>query len=61
MLDKIYKDDIIIKCRECGEDFVFTKREQEFYKEMNFEGQPKRCFKCRKKKKRYISREKEIV
>lgn len=49
MLEKIYEDDIVIKYKQCGEDFVFTKKEQEFYKEKGFEN-PKRCYKCRKKK-----------
>lgn len=54
MLNKIYEDDIVIKCKECGEDFVLTKGEQEFYKEKEFE-YPKRCWNCRKKK--YTRRE----
>jgi hypothetical protein len=49
MLEKIYENDIVIKCKICGEDFVFTKKEQEFYKEKGFE-LPRRCWKCRKKK-----------
>ncbi|WP_346874221.1 zinc-ribbon domain containing protein [Clostridium sp. UBA5988] len=49
MLEKVYEDDIVIKCKNCGEDFVITKKEQEFYEEKEFE-LPKRCYNCRKKK-----------
>lgn len=49
MLEKIYEDDIVIKCKDCEEDFVLTKGEQGFYKEKGFKN-PKRCWNCRKKK-----------
>ena len=38
--------DIILNCRQCGRDFLFTKAEQEFYKEKGFE-RPRRCKECR--------------
>jgi len=44
--------DKIIKCRDCGEDFVFTAGEQEFYKERGFQHEPTRCRRCREDKKR---------
>lgn len=37
-------------CKDCGKDFIFTEREQEFYASKNF-GEPVRCFDCRKAKK----------
>jgi hypothetical protein len=40
------EDDIVLNCRQCGEDFVFSESEQEFYKEKGFE-LPRRCKKCR--------------
>ena len=40
------EDDIILNCRQCGEDFVFSESEQEFYKEKGFD-LPRRCKKCR--------------
>lgn len=40
--------DITLKCKECGNDFVFTAGEQEFYAEKGFRNQPKKCRECRK-------------
>ena len=44
--------DKVIKCRDCGEDFVFTAGEQAFYKERGFQHEPTRCRRCREDKKR---------
>lgn len=38
-------------CQDCGQEFVFTVGEQEFYKEKGFDNDPKRCRECRDKKK----------
>ena len=35
--------DKTLKCKECGEDFVFTAGEQEFYAERGFQNEPQRC------------------
>lgn len=43
--------DITIKCKDCGEEFVFTEGEQAFYKEKGFENQPSRCLACRRANK----------
>ena len=43
--------DKTIKCVDCGKEFVFTAREQEFYHEKGFTNEPKRCKDCREKKK----------
>ena len=40
----------IIKCQDCGEEFVFTENEQRFYEEKGFP-EPKRCKFCRQKRK----------
>lgn len=45
-----YKDKII-KCADCGEEFVFTAGEQAFYAEKGFNNEPKRCKACRDKRK----------
>lgn len=45
-----YKDKTI-KCVDCGCEFVFTARDQEFYQEKGFTNEPKRCKSCRDKKK----------
>jgi len=50
-----YKDKTLV-CVDCGKDFVFTAKEQEFYKEKGFENEPKRCFDCRKAKKGNVRR-----
>ena len=43
--------DITLKCKDCGEAFVFTVGEQEFYAEKGFPNQPTRCKPCRDSKK----------
>src|SRR5512144_2717831 len=43
--------DKVLKCRDCGEDFVFTAGEQAFYKERGFQHEPTRCRSCREKRK----------
>lgn len=35
-----------IKCKDCGQNFVFTAGEQEFYVQKGF-GEPIRCKLCR--------------
>jgi DNA-directed RNA polymerase subunit RPC12/RpoP len=40
-----------IICRDCNSEFVFTDREQDFYKEKGFENDPIRCPECRKARK----------
>jgi CxxC-x17-CxxC domain-containing protein len=36
-----------IKCSDCGFDFTFSKREQEFFAEKGYTNDPKRCRLCR--------------
>jgi CxxC-x17-CxxC domain-containing protein len=43
--------DKVLKCRDCGEEFVFTAGEQAFYKERGFQHEPTRCRRCRDAKK----------
>ena len=43
--------DKTIKCKDCGEEFVFTVGEQEFYKEKGFQNEPVRCASCRRARK----------
>ena len=47
-------EDKTLKCQDCGEDFVFTAGEQEFYAEKGFANTPKRCKACRDEKKAQI-------
>ena len=39
--------DKTLTCRDCGTQFVFTSREQEFYAEKGFTNEPGRCASCR--------------
>lgn len=43
--------DKTLNCKDCGKDFVFSAREQEFYAEKGFEQEPGRCPECRKARK----------
>lgn len=43
--------DKVLTCKDCGKEFVFSEREQDFYKEKGFENDPVRCPDCRKAKK----------
>lgn len=38
-------------CSDCGAEFLFTVREQEFYAEKGFTNEPKRCKDCRSARK----------
>lgn len=44
-------NDITIRCRDCGQDFVFTVGEQEFYASRGLTNQPSRCPECRQQRK----------
>ncbi|MCQ2911004.1 MAG: zinc-ribbon domain-containing protein [Clostridia bacterium] len=44
-------EDIKIICKDCGEEFIFSIRDQEFFKQQGFNSQPVRCKSCRQKKK----------
>ncbi|MBQ7088360.1 MAG: zinc-ribbon domain containing protein [Clostridia bacterium] len=46
----MYEDKTLV-CKECGNEFVFTAGEQEFYASMNYTNEPKRCLTCRKARK----------
>lgn len=43
-------EDKTLECVECGEEFVFSADEQQFYMEKGF-SEPKRCKSCRAKMK----------
>ena len=43
--------DKTLTCKECGNEFVFTAGEQEFYAEKGFQNEPQRCKDCRAKRK----------
>ena len=43
--------DKTLTCKDCGNEFVFTAGEQEFYAEKGFQNEPTRCKDCRTAKK----------
>lgn len=54
-------EDKKIVCADCGNEFDFTVREQEFYQEKGFENEPKRCQDCRRAKKNQAREQHEIT
>ena len=46
----MYQDKTLV-CKECGQEFVFTAGEQEFYAERGFQNEPQRCKACRDARK----------
>jgi CxxC-x17-CxxC domain-containing protein len=42
--------DKVLKCAECGAEFVFTAGEQLFYADKGFKNEPKRCKGCKAKR-----------
>ena len=48
--------DKTIVCKDCGNEFVFTVGEQEFYIEKGFDNEPTRCVSCRRARKQQNNR-----
>lgn len=46
----MYEDKTLV-CKDCGNEFVFTAGEQEFYAEKGFQNEPARCKDCRSARK----------
>lgn len=44
-------EDKVLTCRDCGQEFVFSGSEQEFFAEKGFTNEPGRCPQCRAAKK----------
>ena len=42
--------DKVLKCIDCGSDFVFTAGEQLFFHDKQFKNEPKRCKSCKSKR-----------
>jgi len=42
--------DKVLKCIDCGADFVFTAGEQLFFHDKQFRNEPKRCKTCKAKR-----------
>ena len=43
--------DKTLKCKDCGEEFIFTAGEHEFYAEKGLMNEPQRCKPCRDARK----------
>lgn len=43
--------DKTITCKDCGQEFVFTASEQDFFEERGFTNEPQRCKPCRDMRK----------
>ncbi|MBE6791768.1 MAG: zinc-ribbon domain containing protein [Clostridia bacterium] len=52
-------EDKTLQCKECGNEFVFTAGEQEFYAEKGFVNEPQRCKECRVARKQAAKGERE--
>lgn len=46
----MYTDKTLV-CKDCGQEFVFTASEQEFFAEKGFTNEPQRCKSCRDARK----------
>jgi len=42
--------DKVLKCVDCGSDFIFTAGEQLFFHDKQFKNEPKRCKGCKNKR-----------
>jgi CxxC-x17-CxxC domain-containing protein len=49
-------EDKNLVCRDCGNEFVFTAGEQEFYDSKGFQNEPTRCKDCRGSRKSQFNR-----
>jgi CxxC-x17-CxxC domain-containing protein len=47
--------DKILKCVECGAEFVFTAGEQAFFADKGFKNEPKRCKPCKSKRSQALN------
>jgi len=44
--------DKVLVCKDCGQEFIFTVAEQEFFAEKGFSNDPQRCLDCRAARRR---------
>ena len=48
---KTMYEDKTLMCKDCGQEFIFTAGEQEFYDSKGFVNEPQRCKACRDARK----------
>lgn len=41
-------EDKVLICKDCGNEFIFSVQEQEFFAEKGFQNEPARCLDCRR-------------
>jgi CxxC-x17-CxxC domain-containing protein len=44
---EVHMEDKTLTCKDCGNGFIFSGREQQFFAEKGFTNQPQRCRDCR--------------
>ena len=54
----MYEDKTLV-CNECGNEFIFSAGEQEFYAKKGFANEPKKCKACRDARKKAVRGERE--
>lgn len=52
--------DKTLVCKDCGQEFVFTASEQDFYEEKGFMNEPQRCKPCRDARKNSRGSQREM-
>lgn len=50
-------EDKSLKCKDCGQEFIWTVGEQEFFYSRGFKNKPTRCKECRKKNRQKVETE----
>lgn len=50
-------EDKIFTCKDCGNQFVFSVREQQFFAERGFANMPVRCLDCRQARRAHNATE----
>lgn len=50
-------EDKTLKCKECGQDFIWTAGEQDFFAQKGFKNKPTRCKDCRKVNRQKVETE----
>ena len=48
-------EDKTLQCRECGQEFIFSAGEQEFYQQKGLVNAPGRCPSCRQRRRQVMS------
>jgi CxxC-x17-CxxC domain-containing protein len=55
-----YQDRNLV-CVDCGQEFIFSAGEQQFYAAKNFKNEPKRCKDCKSKRNQALNSSKAKI